>query len=74
MRFVNTSEHAIRTIFVLRFYSDYPHALISTPSYLFMDTKFTCTVITSRNAISSTLDPHNFFLAEYFCTILWEKS
>jgi hypothetical protein len=24
---------------------------------------------TSRNAISSTLDPHNFFLAEYFGTI-----
>ena len=56
----------IRPIFVLPFYCNHSHALISTPSYHFMPTKYTCTVIPSRNAISSTLDPHNFFLPEYF--------
>ncbi len=66
--------HAIRPIFVLRFYYNHPRALISTPSYRFMPTKYTCTVITSRNTISSTLEPNNFFLAGQFCTIFWGKS
>ena len=58
MRFTNTSEHAIRPIFVLRFYCNRSRALISTPSYRFMPTKYTCTVITSsRYSVTGNARP-----------------
>ncbi len=65
MRFTNnTSEHAFRPIFVLRFYCNCNHsrALIFTPSCLCMPPKCPCTEIpsSSRNTKISTLVPHNF--------------
>ncbi len=59
---------------MLRFYYNHSRALTSTPSYRFMPTKITCTVITSRNANISTLDPHNSFLADFLATKFDENS
>jgi hypothetical protein len=59
---------------VLQFDCNTCRALIHTPSCLFKHAKCTCTGFPSRNPISSTLDTHNFFLAENFSTIFWGKS
>jgi hypothetical protein len=67
-----TFQYAILPIFVWRFHSNPPRALIPTPSCSSMQPKWSGTQITSKNAKISTLDLYNFFVAGYFLTIFWE--
>ncbi len=67
-----TLQYAILPIFVWRFHSNPPRALIPTPSCSSMQPKWSGTQITSKNAKISTIDLYNFFLAGYFLTIFWK--
>ena len=67
-----TLQYAILPIFVWRFHSNRPRALIPTTSCSSMQPKWSGTQITSKNAKNSTLDLYNFFLAGYFITKFWE--
>jgi hypothetical protein len=67
-----TLKYAILPIFVWRFHSNPPRALIPTPSWSSMHPKWSGTRITSKNRNISTLDLYNLFLAGYFLTIFWE--
>ncbi len=67
-----TLKYAILPIFVWRFHSNPPRALISIPYWSSMHPKWSGTQITSKNPKISTLDLYNFFSAGYFLTIFWE--
>ncbi len=72
IRLGSTLQNAILLIFVWRFVLNPLRARIHTPSCVSMPLKWSGTEITSKNAKISTLDPHNFFLAGYCYTILYE--
>ncbi len=69
-----TLQYAILPIFVWRFHSNPPRALIPTPSCSSMHPKWSGTkiTITSKNEKISTLDLYNIFLAGYCHTKFWE--